>query len=61
VGKEKGAVGRDAHFQVTGTFELYCVLNPFVNRAAGLGIAERLLRTLKRDENRLFLTTASTF
>uniref|UniRef100_A0A915J393 Vacuolar fusion protein MON1 homolog n=1 Tax=Romanomermis culicivorax TaxID=13658 RepID=A0A915J393_ROMCU len=40
---------------ITGNFELYAVFNPLVSKTVAIGSVERLMRWLKKEEDRLFI------
>uniref|UniRef100_A0A914ZNT0 Vacuolar fusion protein MON1 homolog n=1 Tax=Parascaris univalens TaxID=6257 RepID=A0A914ZNT0_PARUN len=46
---------------ITQNFELHCVLSPFVQRQVASAQAERLLKALKKEESRFFITSSLFF
>ncbi|VDM46223.1 unnamed protein product [Toxocara canis] len=42
---------------ITPNFELHCVLSPFVQRSMASAQADRLIKLLKKEENRFFITS----
>ncbi|VDM95875.1 unnamed protein product [Thelazia callipaeda] len=42
---------------ITSNYELHCVLSPFVTRAAASMHVDRLLKLLKREESKIFITS----
>lgn len=40
---------------ITGNFELYAVFSPLVSKTVAIGSVERLMRWLKKEEDRLFI------
>lgn len=46
---------------MTADYELHCVLSPFVSRNSALSQSEQLLRLLKKDESRFFISSSIYF
>lgn len=45
----------------TANYELHCVMSPFVSISAAVSQMDRLLRALRKEESRFFLTSSSFF
>ncbi|VDK57011.1 unnamed protein product [Anisakis simplex] len=46
---------------ITANYELHCVLSPFVQRAAASAQVDRLIKILKKEESRYFITSSLFF
>jgi len=51
----------DWHFQVTSTFELYVAFEPLTKKSVAIAGVEKLLKWVKKEEDRLFITNSPTF
>ena len=49
------------YFQVTSGFELYAVFSPLVTKPVAINSINKLLKWIKREEDRLFILNTLTF
>jgi hypothetical protein len=47
--------------QVTQAFELYAVFGPLITKTSAIHAVNKLLRWIKREEDRLFILSSVTF
>lgn len=48
-------------FQVTSGFELYVTFEPLITKHSAINAVNKLLRWIKKEEERLFILNAPTF
>uniref|UniRef100_A0A0N5ARU9 Vacuolar fusion protein MON1 homolog n=1 Tax=Syphacia muris TaxID=451379 RepID=A0A0N5ARU9_9BILA len=46
---------------ITANYELYCVMSPFISTSVAVSQLDRLLKMLRKEESRLFITSSSYF